>query len=65
MTGDEFYEMAKGKEQEKGEVARQKEVRKDGRAANKVVIKRWNVAEQKWKDTKVLVNMAFQKVLAA
>ena len=33
LTGDEFYEMAKGKEQET-EAARQREARKDGRAGD-------------------------------
>ena len=65
LTGDEFYEMAKGKEWETGEAARQKEVRKDGRAAYKVAIERWRVAEQEWKDAKVVVSAAFQKELAA
>jgi hypothetical protein len=65
LTGDEFYEMAKGKERETEEAARQKEVRKDGRAAYKVAMERWKVAEQERKDIKVLASAAFQKALAA
>ena len=65
LTGDEFYEMAKGKKREAEVAARQKEVRKDGRAAYKVAIERWKLAEQERKDAKVLANAAFQKAVAA
>ena len=63
LTGDEFYEMAKGKEREAKNVARQKEVRKDGRAAYKVAIEEWKAAQQEWKDAKVNSTVAFQKAL--
>jgi hypothetical protein len=65
LTGDEFYEMAKGKEREAEEAARQKEVRKDGRSAYKVALERWKVAEQERKDAKAVASSAFQKELAA
>jgi len=65
LSGDEFYEMAKGKEREAENVARQKEVRKDGRAAYKVAIEKWKADQQEWKDTKVHATVKFQKELAA
>ncbi|KIM35935.1 hypothetical protein M413DRAFT_78950 [Hebeloma cylindrosporum] len=65
LSGDEFYELAKEKEREVEEEARQKEAKKDGRAAYKLAMAEWNEAERERKDAKALANATFKKVEAA
>ena len=65
MSGDEFYELAKGKEREVQEEERQKAVRKDGRAAYKEAVEQWTMDEKNRKEEKECAVATFKKTLAA
>jgi hypothetical protein len=65
LTGDKFYELAKEKEKEVQDVEKQKEVRKDGKAAYRLAIDEWNEAEQARKDEITTIKEDWEKAVAA
>ena len=65
LTGDAFYELAKEKEKEVRDVEKQKEARKDGKAAYRTAIEEWNDAEQARKDKATTIKADWEKAVTA
>ena len=64
LTGDAFYELSKEKEKEVRDVEKQKEARKDGKAAYRMAIEEWNDAEQARKDKATTIKADWEKAVA-
>jgi hypothetical protein len=65
LTGDAFYELAKGKEKEVRDNEKEKEARKDGKAAYRLAVEEWNEAEDVRKDKVATIKADWKKAVAA